>query len=151
MTLIKDEKKVTKQDLLKQRDAKRERDNELVTGIFYYTERPGGTLSFRFKKYAGDDYKEYVLTHGERYKLPRMVARHLNKDVHYTKYKTLDSSAMQGAAPAQKSRFEDGTKRRNQGMNIQEKVHRCEFRSLEFMDEDLDLIPSNITMVTSTN
>lgn len=151
MTLIKDEKKVTKQDIVKNRDAKRERDNELVTGIFYYTERPGSILSFRFKKYAGDDYKEYNLQHGERYKLPRMVARHLNKDVHYTKYTQLDNSSMQAGAQGQKSRFEDGSRRKQHGMSMQEKVHRCEFRSLEFMDEDLDLIPSNITMVTSTN
>jgi len=149
--IIKSDKKPTIADLAKDRQSRRERDNELVTGIFRYIEHTGGTLNFRFKKYAGDEYKEYSLVDGERYKLPRMVARHLNKDVHYTKYKTLDNnfSGVQGGSSSQASRFEDGTRKRSHSMALEEKIHRCEFRSLEFMDDDLDLIPANISMVKS--
>lgn len=151
--IIKNDKKSTISDIAKSRQERRERDNELVAGIFRYIEHKGGTLNFRFKKYAGDEYKEYRLVDGERYKLPRMVARHLNKDVHYTKYKTLDKNfadGIQGGVSSQSSRFEDGTRKRSQHMNVEEKIHRCEFRSLEFMDDDLDLIPASISMVTST-
>jgi hypothetical protein len=145
-----EDKKKTKEDAFKAREARRERDNELITGIFRYIERPGNALRFRFKKYAGDDYKQYKLIDGERYKLPRMVARHLNKDVYYMKYKHIPGfGGMQGGVAPEGNRFNDGLYTSDKGMHFQEKVHRCEFRSLEFSDEDLDASPPNITMVTA--
>lgn len=164
MALIerKDEKKLTKIELQKNLEAMRERDNELVTGIFRYIEHPRSVLRFRYKKYAGDEYKAYELWDGERYRLPRMVARHLNQNVHYIDYKHMPGQ--QGAlgiraASTQDPRgggslrshsageFSDGLMRNNIALQCVTKVPRCEFRSLEFMDDDLDLNQANISEV----
>jgi hypothetical protein len=167
MALIerKDEKKLTKVELQKNLEARRERDNELVTGIFRYIEHPRSVLRFRFKKYAGDEYKAYELWDGERYRLPRMVARHLNQGVHYIDYKHMPGEqGMLGvrAASTQGTRggmsrsqsaseFSDGLMRNNIAMQVVTKIPRCEFRSLEFMDDDLDLNQANISEVRSVS
>ena len=63
----KEDRKITKIELGKKLEAMRERDNELVTGIFRYIEHKGGTLRFRYKKYAQDEFKAYELTDGIKY------------------------------------------------------------------------------------
>ncbi len=143
-------RKVTKLELAKKMDAMWERDNELVSGIFRYLEHPNGTLNFRYKKYARDEYKHYELKDGERYQLPRMVVRHLNNDVYYKEYKHLGGDSGRfgtRAAMNSGSSANNGEIKISENMHSIEKVPRCEFRSLEFMDDDLSLMPSNrITM-----
>jgi hypothetical protein len=56
----------------------REKDAEIVNGIFHWHEVKGGKFEFMFRKYKGDPIKKYELMDGERYPLPRAVARHLN-------------------------------------------------------------------------
>lgn len=143
LTERKDEKKLTKLDVAKKLEASRERDNELVTGIFRYIEHPKGTLRFRYKKYAQDEFKAYELTDGQKYKLPRMVARHLNSNVHYIEYKRLDKNLGEMGMIAG---INDGSLQCPERMQVTSKVPRCEFRSLEFMDDDL--APANIVEVT---
>jgi len=41
----------------------------------------------------------------------------------------------------------DGRSGSSTSMYAVEKIHRCEFKSLEFLDEDIDINPSNITQV----
>lgn len=140
----KEEKKLNKIELAKKLESMRERDNELVTGIFRYIEHPKGTLRFRFKKYAQDEFKAYELVDGEKYKIPRMVARHLNNNVHYLEYKKLDKYLDQNSSPV-RAAYNDGSLSSPERMQITEKVPRCEFRSLEFMDDDI--APSNLVEV----
>lgn len=143
LTERKDEKKLTKAEVAKKIEAARERDNELVTGIFRYIEHPKGTLRFRFKRYAQDEFKAYDLRDGEKYKLPRMVARHLNNGVHYLDYKRLDNQMGEFGIHAG---INDGSLQCPERMQVTTKVPRCEFRSLEFMDDDLT--PSSLVEVT---
>lgn len=146
LTERKEERKMTRGELAKKLDAMHERDNEKVTGIFRYIEHQGGTLRFMFKKYPQDELKKYEFTDGERYQIPRMVARHLNQGIHYTEYKHLDNNfGEQGIRGA----INDGSGKLRGHMYATRKVPRCEFRSLEFMDEDLDMVPNRIIEVTS--
>lgn len=147
-----EQRKPTKSEVMKKVETQRERDHELVTGIFRFNEHTGkgATLHFRFKKYAGDDFVQYALTDGERYKLPRMVARHLNQNVHYLEYRHLPG---EHGKEGMRAAYNNGQSAQNTGavlagqMYSVDKIPRCEFRSLEFMDEDLDMIPANITEV----
>lgn len=135
--------KPTKAEAFKKLEAQREKDNEHVTGVFRYIEHPGGTLRFRFHKYEGDGFPQYELRDGQVYKLPRMVARHLNKEVHYKRYAHLDQN-FDGRGPVQTAA--DG-RSGSSNMYAVDKVPRCEFKSLEFMDEDLELNPVRLTEV----
>lgn len=143
-------RKPTKAEVQKKVESQKERDNELVTGIFRYLEHPRGTLNFRYKKYHGDPYRQYSLVDGQKYKLPRMVARHLNNDVHYMEYKRLDRGLGDEVITSMNNNpgvtVRDGVVMCNDRMSIAKKVHRCEFRSLEFMDEDIE--SSNLVQVT---
>src|ERR1035437_830404 len=77
--------KMSKVELSKKIAAMKERDLELVTGIFNYREKPKGKICFNFCKYA-DDNKKYELEDGKRYRIPRMVAKHLNTNCYYVEY-----------------------------------------------------------------
>jgi len=57
---------------------RRKFDSEIVSGTFHYTQMPGGTLEFCYKKYKGDPIKKYSLVDGMHYDIPRGVANHLN-------------------------------------------------------------------------
>ena len=48
----------------------RDKDRELVTGIFQYHELRGGELKFRIKLYKEDPIEKFELTDGKVYKLP---------------------------------------------------------------------------------
>jgi hypothetical protein len=136
-------RKLTRAEALKKMETQKEKDKELVTGVFIYREHPNGTLRFRFHKYQEDGYPQYELEDGKIYKLPRMVVRHLNQNVHYRKYSHLSSTFngpnIQNAA--------DGRSDAHSNMYAIDKVPRCEFKSLEFMDEDIDMNPTNLSEV----
>lgn len=137
-------RKMTKAEAAKKLDTQRERDQELITGVFRYIEHPGGTLRFRYHKYQEDGFPQYELQDGKIYKLPRMVARHLNQNVHYINYKHLDKQLGELAVHAA---YNDGRVSTHERMHVVNKIARCEFKSLEFMDEDLELYPSNLSEV----
>lgn len=104
-------------------DKMRDRDREMVRGRFQFHEVPGGTLKFPFRAYKSDPVETYELKDGEVYHLPLGVARHLNKDCWYPVHAyQLDEHNR----PTQK---------------VGQKVQRCSFQSLEFVDIE-DLTPA---------
>lgn len=111
----------------------RDRDREIVRGKFIYHEVPGGCLSFVFKTYHEDQPERYDLYDGEVYKIPLGVARHLNKNLWYP----IHAYAVDEVGKPV--------------MKIGQKVRRCSFQSLEFIDTE-DLTPvgrANIVTVES--
>jgi hypothetical protein len=129
-------KKISKAEAIKKLEAQKERDREMVTGIFEYKNKRGQTLEFYFKKYDDDPYKKYILTDGKRYRIPRMVARHLNQNCFYTEYKRLEG--LRGVTDIQQGDI-SGSQDQYAKMYAVNKDHRCEFKSLEFMDDDLSM------------
>lgn len=145
-------RKVTRDELDKQIKKMRDRDSEKVTGIFKNLENPAsngslGMLQFSYKAYPGDENEMYELFDGERYSLPRGVARHLNNNCYYKEYQHLTGEfGQQGMRGAINPDGRLATK------NIQtaKKIHRYAFHSLEYMDDDMDMYPSNLVEVTNT-
>lgn len=137
-------KKMTKVDVAKQIPNWRSRDAELVTGIFKNLETRGGSVTFNYKAYPGDDFRTYHLMDGERYSIPRGVARHLNNNCFYKEYKHLKGefgdTGVRGA-------FNDG-RLKAENMQMAQKVHRYAFHSMEFMDDDIDMKQSDLVEVT---
>lgn len=107
----------------------REKDQEMVRGVFHFKEVPGGVMEFFYSCYKGDDVVKYSLKDGEVYSIPLGVAKHLNKNCWYPVHShAVDASGR----PIYK---------------VNEKKHRCSFSSLEFIDpEDFDSTDSNIVM-----
>lgn len=100
----------------------RDKDREPVRGKFIFHEVPGGLMSFVYKAYKEDDIERFDLVDGEIYTLPLGVAKHLNKNCWYP----VHAYAMD----------ENG----RPTMKIGQKVRRCSFQSLEFVDID-DVTP----------
>lgn len=111
----------------------RDRDREMVRGIFRFFEVPNGSMSFSYRKYKEDEIENYTLIDGNIYTIPRGVAHHLSNNCWYPEHEyKLDASGRPAATVTKKKR-------------------RCTFEPLEFMDiDDLnELTPSNIEIVTS--
>jgi|SRR5271165_838330 len=100
----------------------RDKDREMVRGIFRYHEVPNGVMRFPFKKYKEDQVENFELYDGQTYTIPLGVAKHLNKNCWYPVHAYAKDD---NGLPA---------------MKIGEKVRRCSFQSLEFVDID-DLSP----------
>lgn len=111
----------------------RDRDREMVRGIFRFFEVPGGNMSFSFRKYKEDEVENFSLNDGEIYTLPRGVAHHLSNNCWYPEhqYKMDDSGK-----PTQV---------------LTKKKRRCSFEPLDFLDLETmnELAPVNIEMVKS--
>lgn len=118
-----------KKEVVKNARYLRDKDREIVRGIFRFHEVPGGTLSFSTKFHKDDPVEDWTLVDGQIHPLPLGVAKHLNKNVAYPIH-----GYMQG---------EDGKPL----MKIHQKVRRCSFQSLEFMDSD-DLMPAADSLIT---
>ena len=58
----------------------RDKDREMVSGMFQYHELPGGTLKFRTKFYEEDPLEVWTLTDRKIHKIPLGVAKHLRKN-----------------------------------------------------------------------
>lgn len=91
-----------------------DRDHEIVTGLFRNYEVPGGSLSFSYKKWKKDPVEKYTMIDGEKYKIPRMIAEHLNTNIAYPVHEF--NMSTQGAP----------------SMRVGRMVRRCGFQSLEF-------------------
>lgn len=96
----------------------REKDKQLVKGIFNFLEVPGGEMKFVYSKYKGEQPKKYKLKDGEVYSLPLGVAKHLNKNCWYP----VHSHAVDAEG---KPIYKVGERKR-----------RCGFQSLEFLDPE---------------
>lgn len=137
-------KKMTKEEVKKYFAAQKEKDSELIPGIFQNMENPRGTLVCSIKLYD-DPPVEYDLTDGERYSLPRGVVRHLNNNCWYPEYKHVNgqqgTTGMRGANNA-------GIPGTN-NWQVMTKVYRYRFNRVDFGD-DYDLNPSDIAQVQAT-
>ncbi len=108
----------------------RDKDREPVRGIFRFHEVPGGTMSFSIKIHKADHVENFTLLDGEVYTLPLGVAKHLNKNCWYPVH---SYATDEGGKPL---------------MKIGQKVRRCSFQSLEFVDID-DLTPVGNSILTA--
>lgn len=109
----------------------RDKDREMVKGIFRFYEVPGGSMSFNFKKYKGDPVERYDFIDGQVYTIPLGVAKHLNQNGNYPVHKYLKD--------------ESG----NVSMRVGQKVNRFGFQSLEFMD--IDDLPHNTDPIVTVD
>ena len=99
----------------------RDRDREIVKGMFKFYEVPGGQMSFVYRAYKEDQTERYDMVDGQVYSIPLGVARHLNKNGWYPIHAyTTD---------------EHGVPK----MKLGQKKRRFGFQSLEFVDLD-DLV-----------
>jgi hypothetical protein len=117
-------KKITKANVKFLRD----KDREIVKGIFRFHEVPGGSMSFVYRAYKEDEVERFDLIDGGVYKLPLGVAKHLNKNVWYPIHGHMED---ENGKPT---------------MKIHQKVRRCSFQSLEFVDVD-DLNSNNEQLI----
>lgn len=108
---------------------RRDRDREIVKGMFKFYEVPGGSMSFVYRAYKEDKTERYDMLDGNVYSIPLGVARHLNKNGWYPVHAhTMD---------------EHGVPR----TKIGHKKRRFGFQSLEFVDMD-DLVEEGVGIVT---
>lgn len=122
-----DSLKPVKKDLKYMRD----RDREMVRGIFRFFEVPGGNMSFSFRKYKEDEVENFSLNDGDIYTLPRGVAHHLSNNCWY---------------PEHAYKMDDHGK---PTVQVTKKKRRCSFEPLDFMDASslAELSPANIEEV----
>lgn len=112
-----------KEELKKKLEIQRQKDKELVKGIFRFHEVPGGQVKFPYKAYKNDQVEHYTLVDGETYTIPFGVARHLNTNCWYPQHAyQLDA---------------DGKPK----MQIGRRVQRMSFQSLEFTDNSIEARP----------
>ena len=94
----------------------RKKDNELVKGRFICMEPRGGSFTFSFKKYKGDQTLTITMKDGQEYEVPRMIANHLNQNCWYPEHHHILDM--------------DG----NPVVDLKSKMHRCSFQPLSFDD-----------------
>lgn len=98
-----------------EREKMKKRDHKMVKGTFRCFEPRGGSYTFPYRKWEGEQVCQYTMLDGEVYEVPRMVANHLNDDCWYPVHAhTLDANG-------------------SPHVQIGKKVQRCSFESLEFM------------------
>lgn len=98
----------------------KEKDHKTVKGVFRCFEPRGGSISFSYKKYKGDPILKYTMVDGDTYEIPMMVAKHLTNDCWYPKHThVLDANG-------------------HPSVDVGQKIQRCSFESLEFVDMDDD-------------
>lgn len=120
----------------------RDKDREMVKGIFRFYEVPGGSMSFSFKKYKEDQVETFSFQDGEVYTIPLGVAKHLNKNCNYPVYEHI---------PGEPGVLTGGYNPNSRGgpltgMKVGRKVQRVGFQSLEFSDiEGLEETPELYT------
>lgn len=94
----------------------KKKDHKIVKGIFRCYEPRGGSMTFSFRKYKGDNVLKYTMIDGEIYDIPLMVAKHLNQNCWWPKHShVLDANG-------------------NPSVEVGKKMQRCSFESLEFQD-----------------
>lgn len=96
----------------------RDKDRQMVRGKFIFHEVPGGRMEFPFRAYKGDPIEMYRMTDGEILTIPLGVYKHLNNNVWYPSYNYTNDEA---GRPV---------------MKVGQKIRRCSFQSLEFLDID---------------
>ncbi len=131
-----------KKELSKKLKYQRDKDRELVTGLFRYFEVPNGVLEFSYKQYREDPVETYQLFDNQYYTLPLGVAKHLNNNIAYPQYEYIKGEDVIGG-------FNQGYgQTAATGMRVKSKVRRCGFYSSDFLEiEDLETKPTKIIEV----
>lgn len=107
----------------------KDKEAEMVRGIFRFYEVPGGQMEFVYRKFKGP-IEKYTMVDGQVYSIPLGVAKHLEKNVSYPIHSYMQDES---GKPTQR---------------IGQKVKRCGFQSLEFIDiEDLSSVANSIITV----
>jgi hypothetical protein len=143
-----DKPRMTKEQVAAYIERMRAYDSEMVTGIFENLEAPGQGFRFSIHLYPGDEFDTYELFDGERYRIPRGVARWLNQGCCYKQYAELPAlGQVTGTSTQSAVAVKDG---RYQGfganMTPVSKKYRVSFKSLEFSDDTLDFFQSSMFM-----
>lgn len=125
ISALQSKKEALKAQLRYQRD----KDRELVKGIFKFYEVEGGGMSFVYREYKEDPVERFDFVDGQIYTIPLGVAKHLNKRGWYPVHAFQTN---ENGVPT---------------MKIGQKVRRFGFNSLEFVDID-DLTPVGGPLVT---
>lgn len=137
------ELKVTEKRELSKKDLKymRDKDRELVTGVFRFFECPNMPMRFVFRKYKEDPVETYEMYDGEVYTIPLSVAKHLNQNGWYPINEYILNKAEQ---PNKDVRAPKGNYR------MARKVRRFGFQSMDFMDAvEYDSAEKKIIPVTN--
>jgi len=145
-------KKMDSAELARKLANDRDRDAEMITGIFRNLENPissgsSGVAEFRLKLHKGDTFQYYRLIDGERYRLPRGVVRHLRQNCYYKQYTQSKNNALGEGVHVG---YADGRLRAYEHMQMARKIHRYDFVPLDFMSDDIDLNRSNLVEVTAS-
>lgn len=119
----------TRDEMAKKLKIERDKDREMVKGVFKYYEVPGGVVEFCFKKYDEDPLEKFTMYDGQVYTIPLGVAKHLNNNTWYPIHEY--------------GRNEDGSPLQRIG----QKIRRMAFQSLEFMD--MEGMDNNINRITT--
>lgn len=120
----------TQQKMRKNLEYMRDRDRELVRGVFHYYEVPGGMHKFDYRGHKGDAIEKYTLFDGEVATIPLGVARHLNEAPRYPVYEYMPSDGNSYGTQTEVKGV--GLNRRL--MRITSYRKRMGFESLEFRD-----------------
>jgi len=92
------------------------KDAEKVKGLFKYFECPGGKMAFSYRKYKNEEIGKYEMEDNKIYTIPLGVAKHINNNIWYQVHGyTIDEHGKPVS-------------------NIAQKIKRCAFQSLEYMD-----------------
>lgn len=127
----KDPKTDPKIAAMKRHEARKDYDLEMVYGIFENKEKKGKKFEFSFKgPYPECEYTTYVIADGERLKLPRMVAHHLNKNVFYVEYKLMNNDLKYGSQAK--------SERDDYQMYSETKLRRVAFHPLDYMEDEYE-------------
>lgn len=140
-----------KEDFAKKIKRMRDRDREMVTGVFKNMENQAtngmrGAVRFTIKLYPGDEVETYELWDGERYTIPRGVARHLNNNCFYLEHGYLPANM--GGTDGMRYGYDKDGRMEPRGFTTQRKKHRFSFQSLEFMDDDPEMKQVDIIQVS---
>lgn len=145
-----DTRKMSREELARHVKSMRDRDSEMVSGVFKNLENPArggslGAVTFPYKAYEEDEVVIYEFYDGERYTIPRGVARHLNNDCYIREYSLMPGEfGKEGLrTAAHDGRLQTSTKQTSR------KIHRFAFHSLEYTDDDRDMYPADIIEVTN--
>ena len=110
--------KERKEKLKANLEFQRKQDRQPVRGKFIFHEVPGGVMEFPFKKYKGDPLETFKFRDGETQTIPLGVYKNLNTNCWYPSYTFKNDES---GRPV---------------VSVSEKIRRCSFQSLEFLDID---------------
>lgn len=120
----------------------REKAMTEVSGVFKNLENRGGSVTFNFPVFPGEDFKTWEFRDGQHYRIPYSVAVHLNDDCYYKEYQEVKGEF--GQEKVHNALHNGRPKAAN--MQMMNKVYRYAFHSLEFSRDDLSITRSSLAM-----